>query len=119
VTPPFFPSGFTTSTGIIFPIPFFIGPYYGYGSVSGLAAGLTGDAYFDLGSAGYEYFYSGGQSFNGFDNTNSGVVNNPNDQKTTPPYPVPLRGVQIKIRVYEPSTRQVREITVSETFLPD
>jgi len=27
--------------------------------------------------------------------------------------------VQIKIRVYEPGTRQVREITIAETFLQD
>ncbi len=35
-----------------------------------------------------------------------------------PPYPYPLRGVQIKIRVYEPNSKLVREVTVEETFVP-
>ncbi len=35
------------------------------------------------------------------------------------PYPFPLRGVQITLRVYEPDTRQVREVTVVQDFLPD
>jgi len=41
------------------------------------------------------------------------------ERETIPPYPVPLRGVQISIRVYEPSTRQVRQVTVVQDFLPE
>jgi hypothetical protein len=41
------------------------------------------------------------------------------ERETLAPYPFPLRGVQIKIRVYEPDTRQVREVTVVQDFLPD
>ena len=55
---------------------------------------------------------------NGFDDNGNGV-DNPTERNTSPPYPVPLRGIQIKIRVYEPTTEQVREVTVTETFLPD
>jgi hypothetical protein len=29
-----------------------------------------------------------------------------------------MRGVQVKVRVYEPDTRQVREVTVVQDYLP-
>jgi type II secretory pathway pseudopilin PulG len=40
------------------------------------------------------------------------------DYETSPPYPVPLRGVKIRIRCYEPDSRDVREVTVTESFVP-
>ncbi len=36
-----------------------------------------------------------------------------------PPYPLPLRGIRVTLRVYEPSSRQVREVTVVESFVPN
>ncbi len=36
-----------------------------------------------------------------------------------PPYPLPLRGIRVTLRVYEPSSRQVREVTVVESFVPE
>jgi prepilin-type N-terminal cleavage/methylation domain-containing protein len=38
--------------------------------------------------------------------------------ETSPPYPYPLRGIEVRIRCYEPSSRQVRQITVRQTFVP-
>lgn len=55
---------------------------------------------------------------NGLDDNGDGVVDDANERDTMPPYPYALRGVQIKIRVYEPSSKQVREVTVEETFVP-
>ncbi len=46
-----------------------------------------------------------------------GVVDGPNEMDTRPPYPAPLRGIQVTIRVYEPSTRQVRQRTIQQDFL--
>jgi hypothetical protein len=34
------------------------------------------------------------------------------------PYPYPLRAIQVKIRAFEPSSRQIREVTVTQDFLP-
>lgn len=34
------------------------------------------------------------------------------EKETAPPYPHPLRGIQVKIRVFEPATRQIREVTL-------
>lgn len=55
---------------------------------------------------------------NGLDDDSDGVVDDPDELQAPPPYPYPLRGVQIKIRVYEPDSRQVREVTVVQDFLP-
>jgi hypothetical protein len=49
------------------------------------------------------------------------TVDNPNgggEAETSPPYPVPLRGIEVRISCYEPSSRQVRQVTVRHTFVP-
>ena len=53
----------------------------------------------------------------GLDNDNVGGVDDPGELETVPPYQVPLRGVQIKIRVYERDSQQIREVTVTQDFL--
>lgn len=40
------------------------------------------------------------------------------EQETRPPYPYPLRGIEVRIRCYEPSSRQVRQVTIRHTFVP-
>lgn len=40
------------------------------------------------------------------------------EQETAPPYPFPLRGIEIRLRCYEPRSRQVRQMTVRHTFVP-
>jgi hypothetical protein len=46
-----------------------------------------------------------------------GVADGNDEQITSPPYPVPLRGIQVKIRVIEPDSRQIREVTIEQDFL--
>jgi type II secretory pathway component PulJ len=66
-----------------------------------------------------------GQAVNGFDDNGNGIVDDivyngaatDGENITAPPYPIPLRGIQVKIRVYEPDSRQVREVTVIQDFL--
>jgi len=36
--------------------------------------------------------------------------------ETSPPYPVPLRGLEIRIRCYEPTSKQVRQTTIRHSF---
>jgi hypothetical protein len=43
----------------------------------------------------------------------------PGEQEAPPPYAHPLRGIQIKIRAFEPDSRQVREVTIVQEFLPE
>jgi len=52
----------------------------------------------------------------GFDNNNDGVVDDSAEMEAPPPYPVPLRGIQVRIRVFEPDTKQIREVTVVQDF---
>ena len=55
---------------------------------------------------------------NGLDDNDDGIVDDALEAETSPPYPVALRGIEIRIRVYEPSSRQVRQVTVRHTFVP-
>ncbi len=52
------------------------------------------------------------------DSDNDGIVDDASEQLTSPPYPVPLRGIQVKIRCFEPDSKQVREVTIEQDFLP-
>ncbi len=58
---------------------------------------------------------------NAFDDDTSpspgyGIVDDAGEQETSPPYPIQIRGIQVKIRVFEPDSRQIREVTVVEKF---
>ena len=58
------------------------------------------------------------QGTNGIDDNSNGIVDDATEQETAPPYPVVLRGVEVRIRVYEPASRQIRQVTVRHTFVP-
>jgi hypothetical protein len=47
-----------------------------------------------------------------------GIVDNAAEHETSPPYPYQLRGIQVKMRVFESDSKQVREVTVVQEFLP-
>jgi hypothetical protein len=53
----------------------------------------------------------------GNDNNGDDVPDDPAEYETSPPYPVPLRGVEVRIRCYEPTSKQVRQITIRHTFV--
>lgn len=59
------------------------------------------------------------QGTNGLDDNNSNGPDDVYERETSPPYPVPLRGIQIKIRIDDPDSRQVREATVVNEFIPE
>ncbi len=64
-----------------------------------------------------------GRATNGIDNVGAsgsanGIVDDADEKLTSPPCPYPLRGIQVKIRIFEPDSRQVREVTVVQDFLP-
>jgi len=70
--------------------------------------------------------------FNGIDDDGDGIIDEglsgvdttgdtfPEDTmnaETSPPYPVLLRGLEVRIRCYEPASRQVRQVTIRHHFL--
>jgi type II secretory pathway pseudopilin PulG len=55
----------------------------------------------------------------GVDNDNLNGADDAGEQEAPPPYAAPLRAIQIKIRVFDPDSRQVREVTLEHEFLPE
>lgn len=52
------------------------------------------------------------------DGTVSGSPPDAAEQETAPPYPYPLRGIEVRIRCYDPASRQIRQTTLRHTFVP-
>lgn len=48
----------------------------------------------------------------------AGGVDDATEREAPPPYATPLRGIQIRIRTFEPSSRKIREFTIAQDFLP-
>ncbi len=59
------------------------------------------------------------QGTNGFDDDAVNGVDDVTERETSPPYPVPLRGIQVRLRIIDRDTRQVRQMTVSSDFIPE
>jgi hypothetical protein len=59
------------------------------------------------------------QGSNGLDDNAVNGVDDVLERETTPPYPVPLRGIQVRLRILDRDTRQVRQMTVSSDFIPE
>lgn len=55
----------------------------------------------------------------GIDNNGTGGVDEFAEQETAPPYATALRGVQVTLRIYETDTRQVRQMSVVNDFIPE
>jgi hypothetical protein len=58
------------------------------------------------------------QGTNGLDDDGANGTDDTLEREAPPPYDVPLRGIQVKLRVYEPDTRQIREATVTRGLVP-
>ena len=56
---------------------------------------------------------------NQLDDNSNGVVDESEERETSPPYPVPLRGLQVILRTLESDTRQIRQETVVVDFVPE
>jgi len=75
--------------------------------------GALRSAVYDTWSDHYEI---GGQGKDGLDNNGDGIVDDAGELLYPPPFTAPLRGIQIKIRVFEPDSRQIREVTIVHDF---
>jgi hypothetical protein len=56
------------------------------------------------------------EGVNGVTSSTSGWPEQTGALETSPPYPVPLRGLEVRIRCYEPASRQVRQVTIRHSF---
>jgi len=55
---------------------------------------------------------------NGIDDDNINGVDDAGERETKPPYPYALRSIQVRIRTFEPDSRQIRETTIIQDFMP-
>lgn len=49
--------------------------------------------------------------------TQNGIIDDEPELETAPPYAIPLRGVEIRIRCIEPVSREIRQVTVRHSFV--
>lgn len=56
---------------------------------------------------------------NGIDDDATNGVDDVGERETSPPYPHPLRGIQVRIRMLDHDSRQVRQMTVTSDFTPE
>ena len=56
------------------------------------------------------------QGADGIDNDTDGLVDEADEAETTPPYGQPLKAIEIRIRCYEPTSKQIRQITIRHAF---
>jgi len=57
------------------------------------------------------------QGTNGLDDSGRNGVDGVDERETSPPYDVPLQGIQVKLRIYEPDSRQIRAASVTRKFV--
>ena len=53
---------------------------------------------------------------NGVDDNGDSAPDDPSEAEDPPPYAVPLRGIEVRIRCYDPSSKLVRQVTVRQIF---
>ncbi len=58
------------------------------------------------------------QGTDGIDSNNANGVDDSLERETSPPYDTPLRAMQVKLRIYDRDSRQIREATVTRNFVP-
>ena len=109
-----------------------VGPKNG-GSYTWDAHAGTGNPYYPnkvYSTWSYHYEFNGldeDQSLGGFrvgvdqgtnliDDDGNGAVDDSLELETMPPYNVPLRGIEIRLRCYEPQGKQIRQVTVRHAF---
>lgn len=63
--------------------------------------------------------FSADQGTNGIDDNAANGTDDAGERETSPPYPFPMRGLQVSIRVVEPDTQQVDQTTVVQNFIPE
>ena len=101
-------------------------PGYETGDTSPAARGAYVDRTFDTWSLHYEQngIDEDGdgkidEGADGFDDNGDDLADDAGERETSPPYPGTLRGLEVRVRCYEPSSRQIRQITVRQSFLAE
>ena len=57
------------------------------------------------------------EGVDGIDNDGAYGADDLMERETSPPYAVPLRGIQVQVRLYEPSSQAVKQVTITANFV--
>ena len=75
---------------------------------------------YDTGTSFYNRAGANNRGSNGVDDGGiAGAVDDVGEQNAVAPYNVPIRGLKFSMRVLEPVTKQVRQLTVRKSFVPE
>lgn len=103
------------------------------GAIASARVWDTWSTHFESDGVDQDNAYGIDQGTNGMDDDADGVVDEgpidvngddlysqpgeAGEQETSPPYPYPLRGLEVRLRCYEPTSRQIRQITIRHSFV--
>ena len=59
------------------------------------------------------------QATNGVNNGGSNVIDDPGERETSPPYLEPIRGMKVTLRLVEKGTKQVHQVSIVHSFVPE
>ena len=59
------------------------------------------------------------QGANGVDDGGSNVIDDPGERETNPPYVQPIRAMKVTLRLVERGTKQVHQISIVHSFVPE
>ena len=59
------------------------------------------------------------QGTNGVNDGGSNVIDDPGERETIPPYTQPIRGLKVTLRLVEKGTKQVHQISIIHSFVPE
>ena len=79
----------------------------------------AGEAVFDTGTSIYNRDASNDFGTNGVDDNGDGIVDDINEQDSIAPYNTPIRGLKFTMRALEPTTNQVRQLSVTKSFVAE
>jgi len=81
---------------------------------------------YDTGTSQYDNDEVNDRARNGIDDepffedgSPNGIVDDAGEKTSLPPYNVPLRGIKISMRVIEPNTKQIRQLTIIKSFVKE
>ena len=100
------------------------GDYFGPPRQESMLSNISGlRAIYDTWSTHYEHdgIAQRGSKDRGtdlLDSDDTGGVDDAGERETSAPYLRPLRGIEVMVRVYEPDSRQVQQVTVVGDFMP-
>lgn len=84
------------------------------------------EAVYDTGTSLYDHNEIDDTGSNGVDDaaifgdvTRNGVVDDASEKESLAPYDERLRGIRIKIRVIDPDTKQVKQLSITQSFVPE